>query len=145
MRQEEIVDSPTGWVAKHIREYVDSGGRRGHRKWGVTTLLLTTRGRRSGTLRRTALIYGQDRDRYVVVGSNGGRARHPAWHLNLLADPAVEVQVGAERFTARAVPAAGEERQRLWRLMADMWPEYDRYQRRTSRQIPVVILTPAGG
>ncbi|HSK97749.1 MAG TPA: nitroreductase/quinone reductase family protein, partial [Euzebyales bacterium] len=72
---EEIVDSPTGWVADHIRTYVATDGRKGHKRWGVHTLLLTTRGRRSGTLRRTALIYGRDDDRYLVVGSNGGAAR----------------------------------------------------------------------
>lgn len=139
---EEITDSPTGWVAKHIREYVETGGRRGHRRWGVDHLLLTSRGRRSGKLRRTALIYGRDGDRYVVVGSSGGQPRHPAWVLNLLADPQVRVQVGAETFPARAYPAEGEEKERLWRLMAGIWPDYDRYRRRTSRDIPVVILQP---
>lgn len=139
---EEITDSPTGWVAKHIREYVETGGRRGHRRWGVDHLLLTTRGRRSGQLRRTALIYGRDGDRYVVVGSSGGQPRHPAWVLNLLADPQVRVQVGAETFPARAYPAEGEEKERLWLLMAGIWPDYDRYRRRTSRDIPVVILQP---
>lgn len=139
---EEITDSPTGWVAKHIREYVETDGRRGHRRWGVDHLLLTSRGRRSGKLRRTALIYGRDGDRYVVVGSSGGQPRHPAWVLNLLADPQVRVQVGAETFPARAYPAEGEEKERLWRLMAGIWPDYDRYRRRTSRDIPVVILQP---
>lgn len=139
---DEIIDSPTGWVAKHIREYVETGGRRGHRRWGVDHLLLTTRGRRSGKLRRTALIYGRDADRYVVVGSSGGQPRHPAWVLNLLADPQVRVQVGAETFPARAYPAEGEEKERLWRLMAGIWPDYNRYRRRTSRDIPVVILQP---
>jgi deazaflavin-dependent oxidoreductase (nitroreductase family) len=145
MTHETVVDSPTGWVAKHIREYVETGGRRGHRRWGVTTLLLTTRGRRTGTLRRTALIYRQDGDRYVVVGSNGGKARHPEWYLNLLADPDVRVQVAAEVLTARAIPATGAQRERLWRLMAEVWPDYDRHQRRTRREIPVVVLTPTGG
>lgn len=137
---EEIADSPTGWVARHIQEYVESGGRRGHRRWGVTHLLLTTRGRRSGRLRRTALIYGEDAGRYVVVASNGGHPHHPAWYLNLVANPEVGVQVGAEVFTARASTATGEEKERLWRRMADIWPDYDRYRKRTSREIPVVIL-----
>lgn len=137
---EDVHDSPTGWVSRHIREYVESGGRRGHRRWGVTTLLLTTRGRRSGELRRTALIYGLDGERYVVVGSNGGKPADPGWYLNLLTDPTVELQVGAEVFAARARVAHGDERERLWRQMADLWPDYDRYRTKTSREIPVVVF-----
>ena len=138
---EEIFDSPTRWVAQHVRRYVETDGRSGHRWSGVDTLLLTTRGRRSGKLRRTALIYGRDGDRYVVVGSRGGADQHPAWYLNLKAEPEVTVQVGSEKF--------GEgEKPRLWQLMASIWPDYERYQRRTKRSIPVVILerlTPAPG
>ncbi|MEJ3748680.1 nitroreductase family deazaflavin-dependent oxidoreductase [Actinomycetes bacterium KLBMP 9797] len=140
--EDPIVDSPTGWVAKHIRQYVETDGRQGHHRWGVTTLLLTTRGRRSGTLRRSALIYGADDGRYVLVASNGGTAGHPSWYLNLRATPTVHVQVAAAKFTATASTAVGAERERLWRLMADMWPDYDRYQKKASREIPVVILRP---
>jgi deazaflavin-dependent oxidoreductase (nitroreductase family) len=85
-------------------------------------LLLTTHGRRSGRLRRTALIYGRDGDRYLVVASAGGAAQHPAWYLNLHDEPRVEVQVGAERFTATARTASEEEKPRLWELMASIWP-----------------------
>ena len=137
---EEITDSPMGWVADHIRSYVETDGRKGHKRWGVHTLLLTTRGRRSGKLRRTALIYGSDGDRYLVVASNGGAARHPAWYLNLLDHPEVEVQVAADVFRAIARPAAVEEKPRLWRVMADLWPQYDRYQARTRRDIPLVVI-----
>jgi deazaflavin-dependent oxidoreductase (nitroreductase family) len=137
---EEILDSPTGWVNRHIRRYVESDGRSGHRWHGAQTLLLTTRGRRSGKLRRTALLYRQDGDRYLLVASNGGARRHPDWYRNLTADPEVQVQVGAEKFTAKARTAGPAEQRRLWRLMAEMWPDYDRYQQRTSREIPVVIL-----
>jgi deazaflavin-dependent oxidoreductase (nitroreductase family) len=138
---EPVTDSPTGWVARHIRRYLDSDGANGH-EWrpGVFTLLLTTRGRRSGRWRRTCLIYGRDGDRYLVVGSNGGAARHPAWYLNLTEHPAVEVQVGAERFRATARTADPEETARLWPLMTSIWPAYEGYQRRTRRDIPVVIL-----
>jgi deazaflavin-dependent oxidoreductase (nitroreductase family) len=138
---EQVMDSPTGWVKRHIRRYVDSDGATGH-EWrpGVFTLLLTTRGRRSGQLRRTALIYGRDGDRYVVVASVGGSARHPAWYLNLTDHPEVEVQVGPERFPARARTAGPEEKPRLWELMTSIWPAYEDYQRKTRRQIPVVIL-----
>jgi deazaflavin-dependent oxidoreductase (nitroreductase family) len=138
--KEEVLDSPKGWVAKHVRRYVESDGAKGHRWNGVSTLLLTTRGRRSGKLRRTALIYGRDGDRYLVVGSNGGAKKHPSWYLNLTENPEVQVQVGADRFAARALTAATEEKPRLWRSMASIWPEYDRYQARTERDIPVVIL-----
>lgn len=135
-----MLDSPTGWVAKHVCRYVQTEGRSGHRWNGVDTLLITTRGRRSGKLRRTALIYGRHGDDYLVVASNGGAAQHPAWYLNLLEHPDVAVQVGPDRFAARARPATAEEKPCLWRLMASNFPQYDGYQKRTSRDIPVVIL-----
>src|SRR5919201_4710058 len=98
--QEEVLDSPTRWVARHVRRYLETDGRSGHRWNGRNTLLLTTRGRRSGKLRRTALIYGQDGERYLVVASQGGAARHPNWYLNLDANSDVWLQVGAEKFSA---------------------------------------------
>jgi deazaflavin-dependent oxidoreductase (nitroreductase family) len=139
--EEQVLDSPQGWVARHIRRYLDSDGADGH-EWrpGVYTLLLTTRGRRSGRLRRTALIYGRDGDRYLVVASVGGSARHPAWYLNLTEDPEVQVQVGPDRFTATARSAGPAEKPRLWSLMTSIWPAYADYQRKTRRDIPVVIL-----
>ncbi|MBA3728830.1 MAG: nitroreductase family deazaflavin-dependent oxidoreductase [Actinobacteria bacterium] len=140
--QEEVFESPTGWVARHVRRYVETDGRSGHRWGGAHTLLLTTRGRKSGKLRRTALIYGRDGDRYLVVASKGGAEKHPSWYLNLTENPDVQVQVGADRFAARALTAAADEKLRLWRLMASIWPEYDRYQAKTKRDIPVVVLEP---
>ena len=138
--QEEVFDSPTTWVGQHIRGYVESDGEKGHRWRGVNTLLLTTRGRKSGKLRRTALIYGRDGDPYVVVASKGGAEEHPEWYLNLAVNPDVQVQVGAEKFTARARTATAEEKPALWRLMTTVWPDYDSYQERTKREIPVVVL-----
>jgi deazaflavin-dependent oxidoreductase (nitroreductase family) len=140
--QEDVIDSPTGWVAQHIRGYVESNGEKGHHWRGVQTLLLTVRGRKSGKLRRTALIYGRDGDRYVVVASKGGAQEHPEWYLNLAVTPEVQVQVGAEKFTARARTAAAVEKPALWRLMTSVWPDYDSYQARTKREIPVIILEP---
>ena len=137
---EPVTDSPIGWVSKHVRRYVESDGKSGHRWSGVDTLLLTTRGRSTGTLRRTALIYGRDRGRYLVVASNGGSKSHPSWYQNLVAEPHVSVQVGDERFEALARTATPRQKPRLWQLMASIWPEYERYQTRTTRQIPVVIL-----
>ena len=139
---EPVVDSPRVWVARHIRTYVASGGTKGTRWYGAPTLLLTTRGRRTGQLRRTALICGRDGAAYVVVASNGGAAKHPNWYENLVADPEVTVQVGPDVFPARARTATGEERTRLWRTMTGHWPAYDDYTRKTDREIPVVVLDP---
>jgi deazaflavin-dependent oxidoreductase (nitroreductase family) len=140
---EAVHDSPTRWVAKHVRRYVESNGSNGHRWSGVYTLLLTTRGRRSGKLRRTALIYERDGDAYVIVASNGGSKHHPAWYLNLVANPQVRVQVESETFTANARTAGPDERPRLWAKMNAIWPDYEKYQKRCKRQIPVVLLEPA--
>lgn len=140
MATEEVADSPTAWVARHVRRYVETDGAKGHKWQGVDTLLLTTRGRRSGRLRRTALIYGRDGDRFLVVASNGGAGDHPFWYTNLVAHPEVELQVGAERFAAQARTAGAEEKPQLWQIMAAIWPPYNGYQRRTKREIPVVIL-----
>ena len=139
---DEVIDSPTGWVAKHIKEYVESDGARGHDWKGVPTLLLTTRGRKTGARRRTALIYGRDGDSYVVVASIGGAPQHPQWYLNLAADPTVELQVGPEVMTGQALTADSGEQAQLWPEMARIWPAYDRYQKRTDRLIPVVIIDP---
>jgi deazaflavin-dependent oxidoreductase (nitroreductase family) len=137
MTQEEVLDSPRGWVARHIQKYVETG----QQEWrGVPTALLTTRGRKSGKLRRTALIYGQDGDRYLLVASQGGAATHPLWYLNLDADPHVTIQVGADIFDGIARTATPEEKPALWRTMTAIWPEYDTYQAKTDRDIPVVIV-----
>ena len=145
MADQQVTDSPQGWVADHIRRYVETGGADGHEwKPGVPTLLLTTTGRRSGQLRRTALIYARDGGSYLVVASNGGAPAHPSWYRNLTANPAVRVQVGPQEFDARARTASADERIRLWPLVTAVWPQYDDYQARTDREIPVVVLTPAG-
>lgn len=140
--EEEVYDSPTGWVAEHIKEYVETDGEQGHNWHGVSTLLLTTRGRTSGKLRRSALIYGRDGENYVIVASIGGAPKNPSWYLNLTANPEVEVQVGAEKFTARARTATPAEKPRLWEMMASIFPQYTAYQAKTEREIPVVILEP---
>ncbi|MDW5322619.1 nitroreductase family deazaflavin-dependent oxidoreductase [Plantactinospora sp. KLBMP9567] len=137
---EAVRDSPTGWVSVHIRRYLETDGAEGHDYQGFPTLLITTRGRRTGALRRTALIYGRDGDRHVVVASNGAAARDPSWFLNLRADPVVRVQVRADRFVARARVADPVERPRLWELMAGIFPMYRTYAEQAPRQIPVVLL-----
>lgn len=138
--EEEVLDSPSGWVATHIRRYVETDGKQGHLYHGLPTLLLTTRGRRSGKLRRTALIYGQDGDRYLLVASNGGAPNHPAWYLNLVEHSEVELQVGPHKFIARARTATSEEKPSLWRQMVSIFPQYDNYQAKAGRDIPVVIV-----
>jgi deazaflavin-dependent oxidoreductase (nitroreductase family) len=130
---------------EHIDRYVETGGEVGH-EWqpGVYTLLLITEGRKSGTPRVSPLIYRRDGDNYVIVASKGGSDEPPAWYLNLVANRDVEVQVEDRKFAARARDAEGEERERLWALMAEVWPQYDDYQRKTERQIPIVVLEPLG-
>ncbi len=141
-QQDDIHDSPTGWVNEHIQSYVESDGQKGHQYRGAPALLLTTRGRKSGLLRRTALYYGQDGANYVVVASRGGHAQHPAWYLNLVENDRVEVQVGADKFPAQAHTASPEEKARLWPLMCAIFPTYARYQAKTRRDIPVIVLVP---
>jgi deazaflavin-dependent oxidoreductase (nitroreductase family) len=125
---------------EHVRRYQETDGEVGYIWNGVPTLILTTTGRRSGSRRSTPLIVGRDGDDHVVVASKGGAPDHPAWYLNLVDRPEVEVQVGADRFRARARTAEPGERERLWKLMTGIWPAYDDYQRKTDREIPVVVL-----
>lgn len=129
------------WVTEHMDRYLATGGEDGH-LWrdGIPTLLLTTTGRKSGKVTTTPLIYGQDGDNYMVVGSRGGAPSHPQWYLNLSADSGVQVQVKADKFNARARTASPEEKPRLWGIMAKIYPPYDEYQGRTDREIPVIIL-----
>jgi deazaflavin-dependent oxidoreductase (nitroreductase family) len=137
---EEVLDNPTGWVARHIRRYVESAGTRGHTFNGNDALLLTTRGRRTGRLRRTALYYGRDGERYVLVATAVRGGGDPSWYLNLLHDPVVGVQVRSEIFAAIATPATGSERPRLWRLVVDLVPTYLVYEERAGRELAVVVL-----
>jgi deazaflavin-dependent oxidoreductase (nitroreductase family) len=142
---EQVSDSPEGWVARHIRRYVDSDGAKGH-EWrpGVFTLLLTTRGRRTGKLRRTALYYGRDGDRYVLVATPTD-GREPAWYLNLRASPAVVLQVRSQTLPAVASPASASDRPRLWRLMLDVFPRYATYEREAGRELAVVVVRASSG
>ena len=128
--------------AEHIRKYRETNGEVGYLWNGAPCLILTTKGRRSGQVRDSALICNFDGDNYVIVGSMGGAPKHPQWYLNLTADPNVAVQVKEEKFAATARTAEGVERDRLWELMCEVWPNYDQYQERTTRRIPVVVLEP---
>ncbi|MBT2402559.1 nitroreductase family deazaflavin-dependent oxidoreductase [Streptomyces sp. ISL-87] len=135
----EVSDSPNPWVAEHIRRFEETAGQP---RPGISDLLLTTRGRRSGLLRRTALAYVRDGEAYVLTASNAGADRHPAWYLNLVAEPAVTLQVGAETFRATARPATPAEVDRLWPVVVAAMPSYASYREATDREIPLVLLTP---
>jgi deazaflavin-dependent oxidoreductase (nitroreductase family) len=127
----------------HRTVYRLSGGKIGSRIVNLPVLLLTTTGRKSGRPRTQPLAYTRTGDGYVVIASKGGAAGHPLWYLNLRASPLAEVTVGRERQKVRAREAEGEERERLWRQMADVYSGYDRYAQKTSRRIPVIVLEPA--
>jgi len=126
---------------EHVRRYLETDGDKGY-IWrrGTTILILTTTGRVSGRRRDTALIFRENDGRYLVVASNGGRPDHPSWFENLRADPDVTVQVKGDRFAARARAADADERARLWPQMTEVWPDYDAYQKKTDREIPLVVL-----
>jgi deazaflavin-dependent oxidoreductase (nitroreductase family) len=126
---------------EHVRRYVETDGEVGY-TWreGAPILILTVMGRKSGTEYSTPLIFGRDGEHHVIVASQGGRPTHPDWYLNLVEHPEVGVQVKAERFRARARTAEGDERERLWLQMNEIWPHYDEYQTKTERVIPVVVL-----
>lgn len=143
------LDIPEGFpdfIKNHLKLYLDSDGEEGH-MWDVPglgsfpTLLLTTRGRKSGQPRVRPLIYGERDGDYVVVASKGGAPNHPLWYLNLAAEPSVDLQVATDKFRARARTSEGEERSALWELMAAIYSPYNDYQEAAgSREIPVVVL-----
>ena len=124
----------------HRRVYRLTGGKVGGRLGRLPVLLLTTTGRKSGRPRTQPLVYTQTGDGYAVIASKGGAAQHPLWYLNLREDPSATVTVGRETRKVRARDAEGDERERLWRTLADLYPGYERYAHKTSRQIPVVVL-----
>ncbi|GAB2788088.1 nitroreductase family deazaflavin-dependent oxidoreductase [Amycolatopsis magusensis] len=126
---------------EHVRRYEETDGEVGH-DWqkGAPVLILTTKGRKTGQDRKFALIYQEHQGAYVVVASKGGADQHPGWFLNLQENPEVQVQVKADKFTARARTADEQEKAVLWPKMAAVWPDYDDYQKKTDRPIPVVVL-----
>tara|TARA_Y100001936_G_scaffold247488_1_gene293392 strand:+ start:393 stop:875 length:483 start_codon:yes stop_codon:yes gene_type:complete len=146
--REEIM-AQLDWAKEHVERYRASKGADGHIWTGFDgngnfpCLLLTTTGRTSGQARTTPLIYGRDSDNFIVIGSQGGRPKHPNWYFNLQADPRVAVQIKDDLFEAKARTANPEERARLWPMMAEIYPPYDEYQEKAGngRVIPVVVLT----
>ncbi len=141
------------WISDHLQAYQASGGTEGH-LWDAAAvggegqypcLLLTTVGRRSGKTYTHPLIYGVDGERFVIVASKGGSDTQPAWYFNLLAAPDIVLQVGTDRFAARAALAQGAERARLWALMTSVYPPYADYQSKTTREIPIFALERVAG
>jgi deazaflavin-dependent oxidoreductase (nitroreductase family) len=130
----------------HVASYLETDGETGYLwKNGTTILLLFTRGRKSGEERINPLIFQPHGDEFLIVASRGGTDLPPGWFLNLEAEPDVEIQVKGERFPVRARVASAEEKPERWAKMAAVWPDYDDYQERTSREIPVVILERRSG
>lgn len=148
MSQPNVPASMPGWVQKHVKAYLESGGREGH-LWDATTvgfkgvlpcLLLTTTGRKTGEKHLLPLIYGKHEKGVVIIASKGGAPKHPGWYLNLVANPEVEAQVGTDKFRARASTVAGPERAKLWQQLVEIYSPYTDYQKATQREIPVVLL-----
>lgn len=150
MTVQRISPKLPGWIKDHLARYLATDGADGY-LWDaalgggegmVATLLLTTTGRKSGEPLTLPLIFCKSGNGYAVIASKGGAPAHPAWYLNLQADPNVHVQVKAEKFEARARTANPQERAELWKKMVEIYPPYDKYQAATDREIPVVILEP---
>jgi deazaflavin-dependent oxidoreductase (nitroreductase family) len=151
---EDIMAEPSGpkelpdWIKNHLERYIATDGEDGYLwdaalgggKGMIPTLLLTTVGRKSGRELTLPLIFGTSGPDFVVVASKGGAPAHPAWYLNLEANPTVKVQVKADKFTARAHTANAQERAALWPRMVEIYGPYADYQKKTDRQIPVVVL-----
>ena len=124
----------------HVERYQATNGEEGYLWNGAPCLILTTIGRRTGKTYRHALIFGEDDGRYLLVASQGGAPDHPNWYKNLTANPEVELQVRSDVFIATAHSASAEEKAVLWPIMTKIWPSYDKYQERTDRAIPLVVL-----
>ena len=151
MAAAKLAPNLPGWMVEHANRYISSGGSDGHMykvtppglsEMTVPSLLLTTKGRKSGEQFIFPLFYGEDDGKYFVIASKGGAPEHPGWYRNILADPVVEVHVGTKKLKARARTADGAERTRLWKKSLDFWPPYADYQTKTQREIPVVVLEP---
>ena len=129
---------------EHTKRYKETDGQEGHDWQGTQTLLLTTTGRKSGKPRELPLIYGRSGDDLLIVASKGGADEPPAWYVNLRAEPTVEVQVKGDRFKAHARVATPEEKPEMWETMVGEWPAYNDYQKKTEREIPIIVLEREG-
>ncbi len=126
----------------HVQKYEETDGKVGHDWNGTSCLVLRMKGRKSGKERKAPLIYGRDGDNYVLIASKGGADEHPGWYKNLMAHPEVEIQVRGDIIPVTAHTGTEEDKKRVWPIMTAQWPDYDKYQEKTSRSIPVVLLKP---
>ncbi len=127
---------------EHVKSYEETDGKVGHEWRGTSCLILRMIGRKSGQQRKVPLIYGRDGDNYVLVASKGGAPEDPGWYKNLVAHPEVEIQVWGDIIPVTAHTGTADDKKRVWPTMVAQWPDYDAYQERTSREIPVVLLKP---
>ncbi|MFI6345842.1 nitroreductase family deazaflavin-dependent oxidoreductase [Streptomyces sp. NPDC050560] len=141
----EYEPSPEQWVRDQVELFESSGGREGNTMRGMPVIVLTTRGARSGKIRKTPLMRVEHEGAYAVVASKGGAPRHPVWYYNVAADPRVELQDGAVRQDMTAREVQGEERDLWWARAVEAYPDYADYQTKTDRQIPVFVLERAPG
>ncbi len=139
----EYEPSPWEPIAEQVRQYEATGGKEGGVLEGVPVVILTTRGRKSGKLRKSPLMRVEHNGTYAVVASMGGAPQHPVWYLNLVDNPDVTLQDGSEVFDFRARTAGADEKREWWPRLTAVWPAYDTYQASTERDIPVIILEPA--
>jgi len=140
----EYEPSSWEWVADQVRLYESTGGREGGTLEGQPCVVLTTRGRTTGRLRKSALMRVEHEGRYAVVASMGGAPEHPQWYRNLVADPKVTLQDHERVMDLVARTATAEEKREWWPRAVAVWPPYDEYQAGTTRDIPVVLFDPAG-
>jgi F420H(2)-dependent quinone reductase len=141
----EYAPSPSDWSRKQAELFERTDGAEGNTLRGRPIILLTSVGARSGKLRKTPLMRIEHDGEYAVVASQGGAPTHPFWYHNLVAHPHVELQDGAVRKDYTAREASGEERAVWWKRATDTWPDYDSYQTKTDRVIPLFVLTPREG
>ncbi|WP_327690045.1 nitroreductase family deazaflavin-dependent oxidoreductase [Streptomyces tubercidicus] len=138
--QGEYEPSPMQWVRDQVELYESSGGKEGTTMRGMPVIILTTRGAKSGKLRKSPLMRVEHDGKYAVVASLGGAPRHPVWYHNVVADPRVELQDGPVRRDMTAREVTGEEKALWWGRAVEAFPDYDEYQKKTDRQIPVFVL-----
>ncbi|MCS0605465.1 nitroreductase family deazaflavin-dependent oxidoreductase [Streptomyces sp. LP11] len=143
----EYEPSPEQWVREQVELYESSGGTKGTtlRDTGLPVIVLTTRGAKSGKIRKTPLMRVERAGAYAVVASQGGAPKHPVWYFNIKADPRVELQDGPERRDMRAREITGQEKAEWWERAVAAFPPYADYQKKTSREIPVFVLEPVDG
>ncbi|MEU5238002.1 nitroreductase family deazaflavin-dependent oxidoreductase [Streptomyces lydicus] len=141
----EYEPSPTPWVREQVERYESSGGTEGTTMRGLPVIVLTTRGAKTGKLRKSPLMRVEHDGKYAAVASLGGAPQHPVWYHNVVADPRVELQDGPVRQDMTAREVTGEEKAQWWARAVEAFPDYADYQEKTERVIPVFVLEPAAG